>query len=251
MAADPLRTLILSGHNNHEWRQTTPYLQRVLDTTGRFETRVLDEPSGMTDAMLANYDVVVSNYCGPRWGPVAEKALEAFVKQGRGFVVVHAASYPFGPREVLGEHMTSTGKREPVWTEYGKMVGATWTDDPRTGHGDRHVYEVKWADREHPIARGAPPAFILSDELYHLFKLEPSIHVLATGFDDSKRRGTGKDEPLLWTVQYGQGRVFHTALGHDIDSMSAPGFLVIHPWGGVGRHIGCHSPADDLAASDG
>lgn len=225
LAAQPVRTLILSGHNNHEWRQTTPYLQRVLDTTGRFETRVMDEPAGMTAAILSNYDVVVSNYCGPRWGAVAEKALESFVRRGGGFAVVHAASYPFGVREVLGEHMTNTGKREAPWVEYARMVGASWSEDPKTGHGDRHVYQVTWTNADHPIARGLPRTFLISDELYHRFKLEPGIQVLATAFDDAKRRGTGKDEPLLWTVQYGQGRVFHTALGHDLDSMGAPGFM--------------------------
>jgi len=35
---------------------------------------------------------------------------------------------------------------------------------------------------------------------------------------------TGKDEPVLWTVQYGKGRTFYTALGHDVKAMEMPGF---------------------------
>lgn len=196
IAAAPVRVLILSGHNNHVWRQTTPFLQHVLDVTGRFETRVLDEPAGITGAMLANYDVVVSNYRGPRWNPVAEKALEEFVRQGRGFAAVHGAAYPFGLRE-----------------------GHSWTDDPRAGHGQRRVYEVKWTDREHPVARGLAPSFLTSDEWPNEFKLAPGLRVLAAAL------AGGRDEPLLWTLLYGKGRVFYTALGHDLDAMGSPGFL--------------------------
>jgi type 1 glutamine amidotransferase len=35
---------------------------------------------------------------------------------------------------------------------------------------------------------------------------------------------TGKDEPVLWTVRYGKGRTFYTALGHDAKAMEMPGF---------------------------
>jgi hypothetical protein len=29
---------------------------------------------------------------------------------------------------------------------------------------------------------------------------------------------------MLWTTQYGRGRVFVTALGHDVGSLGSPGF---------------------------
>ena len=38
--------------------------------------------------------------------------------------------------------------------------------------------------------------------------------MLATAFSDSAKNGTGRHEPMLMTTTFGQGRVFHTALGH-------------------------------------
>ncbi|WP_321473629.1 ThuA domain-containing protein [uncultured Paludibaculum sp.] len=227
-----VRVLILTGRNNHDWRTTTPYLRRVLEVTGRFDVRVTEEPSGLTAETLRPYDVLVSNYCGPRWGPQAEKAVEEFVKSGKGLVVVHAGSYPFGDTAVLSEKMGRTDIYQLPWAAWGNMVGAVWSDKaPKTGHAQRHAYEVKWQDTQHPIAAGLRPAFLLSDELYHNFRLHPGVHILATAFDAPKIGGNGKDEPLLWTNACGAGRVFHTALGHDLDAMQSPGFTVSYARG--------------------
>ena len=222
-----LRVLLLSGRNNHEWRETTPYLKKVLLSTGRFDVRVNEEPAGMSAATLAAYDVVVSDYCGPRWGELAEKALVDFVRSGKGLVIVHAADYTFGTMPVLGDHMTQAGFTEPPWTEYGDMVGAVWSAaNPHTHHGKRHIFKVKFTTPDHPIAQGMGESFLADDELYFDFLMRPSAKILATAFNATEMGGSGKDEPILWTVDYGKGRVFHTALGHDVTGLREPGFKV-------------------------
>jgi len=218
-----LRVLILSGRNNHDWRTTTPYLKKLLVGSGRFDVRVNEEPAGLTAEALAPYHLLVLDYMGPRWGEQAERAVERFVGSGKGMVVVHGASYAFSGLELLGDNHVRTGIFEPPWPEYAKMVGGTWTDS--SAHGDRHLFEVKFTDREHPIARGMEESFMISDELYHDQRMEPAAEVLATAFSDPATRGTGEDEPILWTVRYGEGRVFYTALGHDLNAMHAPGFI--------------------------
>ena len=90
-----IRVLILSGRNNHDWRTTTPFLRKTLVESGRFDVRVEEEPMGITEATLAAYDVLVLDYDGPRWGEATEKAVENFVKSGKGLVAIHAASYAF------------------------------------------------------------------------------------------------------------------------------------------------------------
>jgi type 1 glutamine amidotransferase len=80
-------------------------------------------------------------------------------------------------------------------------------------------------DREHPITRGLPESFRTSDELYHSAQMSHAAHILATAFDDPANGGTGKDEPLMWTVNYGQGRVFYTALGHDASAQQESGYV--------------------------
>jgi type 1 glutamine amidotransferase len=221
-----IRALIFSGRSNHDWRSTTPALRKILVDSGRFDVRVDEEPAGSTAETLAPYDVLVVDYNGPRWGAATEKAVESFVRSGKGLVVFHAASYPFGGQEFLGVPMKLF---EPVWPEYRKMVGAYWDarGDPPTGHGPRHLFTVRYTDREHPIAKGLDESFWANDELYHHFRWEAGVqvNVVATAFDDPHFEGTGKDEPILWTVPYGQGRVFHTALGHDVTALMEPGFI--------------------------
>lgn len=127
-----IRVLILTGRNNHDWRATTPYLRHALELTGEFDVRVTEEPGGLTEETLKPYDVLVANYCGPRWSAQAETAVEEFVRGGRGLVAVHAASYPFGETAVLGEKMGRTGVFQQPWTQWGEMVGAVWSDaDPK------------------------------------------------------------------------------------------------------------------------
>ena len=221
-----VKVLILSGINNHDWRASTPYLKQLLLDSGRFDVRVAEWPSGLSAKTLEPFDAILVDYCGPRWGEPTERAIEAFVKSGKGMIVVHAASYPFGDAPILGDHMTNTGKTEPAWMEYRKMVGGYWSkkEAPVTGHGARHSFQVRFADRAHPIAQGLEESFWQTDELYHSMRMMPGAKVLASALDEEKYKGTGKAEPILWTVEYGRGRVFQTVLGHNIAAMQSPGF---------------------------
>jgi type 1 glutamine amidotransferase len=54
--------------------------------------------------------------------------------------------------------------------------------------------------------------------------LTPSAHVLASAFSDPATGGTGREEPIAWVNQPGKGRVFFTALGHEIAALQNPGF---------------------------
>jgi type 1 glutamine amidotransferase len=224
-----IRVLILSGRNNHDWRASTPFLRRVLEDTGRFDVRVEEEPNGITAATLAPFDVLVIDYCGPRWGDVTETAVESFVHSGKGLVAVHAASYPFGDQVILGANQTNTAATEPIWPAWRRMLGVYWDmkSEPRTGHASRYTFQIKFTDREHPIIKGLEGDYFGTDEFFTKFRYEPGVkvNVIATAFDDPKFGGTGKDEPVLMTLQYGQGRVFHTILGHDMAGLVEPGFV--------------------------
>jgi trehalose utilization protein len=71
--------------------------------------------------------------------------------------------------------------------------------------------------------------------LYANLRWQPdgSYHVLATAYDDhalyqGKARqpipGAGIHQPMLWTTQYGMGRVFVTTLGHGPTEVAQLGF---------------------------
>ena len=65
------------------------------------------------------------------------------------------------------------------------------------------------------------------DELYGKLRgPAENMHILATAYSDPSTGGTGEHEPILMTIHYGEGRVFHTTLGHDVDAMQGLAFQV-------------------------
>ncbi len=109
---NPVRVLILSGQNNHDWRSTTPKLVAILEETGRFEINVTEDPGALNARGLRSYDVILSNWnafgLDPRtseWPAKTKKAYLDFVRQGKGHVVVHAGSASF-----------------PDWSDYGRLT---------------------------------------------------------------------------------------------------------------------------------
>jgi len=206
-----IQVLIITGQHVHDWRGTTPILKQILESTGKFEVRINEEFRGAGRETLANYDLVVVNYYNrgdkDRWGDQANGALEAFVRSGKGLVLYHLALGAFDG-----------------WTEYEKMSGGNWR--PNNGHHSaRHDFTVDIKDADHPITRGLKSFPMKTDELYANLRWQPegSYHVLATAYDDhalyqGKARqpipGAGIHQPMLWTTQYGMGRVFVTTLGH-------------------------------------
>src|SRR6204780_371767 len=81
-----IRVLVLTGSSDwsHPWQGTAPFMQGILMNTGRFDVKLEEEVVGITAATLANYDVLIDYYYGPRWGAVTEKAVEDFVHSGKG-----------------------------------------------------------------------------------------------------------------------------------------------------------------------
>ena len=63
--------------------------------------------------------------------------------------------------------------------------------------------------------------------------------------------GSGEDEPLLLAVSYGEGRVFHTALGHALEAIRCVGFATTFQrgteWAATGK-VTQPIPADFPAA---
>ena len=240
LAGQPkLKVLLLDGRNNHEWKKTTPTLRAMLEETGRFDVEVRTAPpkeEGKPDRRplrlaakdLEPWDCILSNYNGPRWSPEMEKAVEAFVRGGKGLALVHAAN-----------------NCHRGWTEYQKMLGYNWRG---SGHGPKFEYDVRITEVEHPITEGLADFWHNRDELYHAMKVNPqatNLRVLATAFSPPRMLrlkrtrkdgtatvidhcfGTGNDEPAAVVTDYGKGRCFHMILGHYAESMLDNGFKTL------------------------
>ncbi len=218
--------MVLTGASDlpyHDWRITTSFLRKALEDSGGFEVKILEDVREFSGQRSADRDVLVLNYNGPRWGQQAEREIENAIRSGKGMIAVHGVSYGefFGMEQKGGRWV---GTNDPGWVAYAEMLGMTWKPE-NIGHARRHVFSVKWTEPNHPIARGLEPSFQADDELYHKMDLKPTAQVLATAYSDPAMGGTGREEPQIWTVAYGRGRVLHITLGHDVKAMQQPGFV--------------------------
>jgi type 1 glutamine amidotransferase len=227
LQAQPARILIITGQADlphHHWQETTASLRTILSDTAVFDVRVQEEPRAITKESLQGYDAVVVNYNGSRFPASAEKALEQYVRAGGGLVSFHHASYgTFLGMQLDAKNHWHNGPGKG-WIEWSRMIGATW-DAEKLGHARRGIFTVDWKQPGHPIAKGLPASWVANDELYHRLTFLPGVEVLADALSPKETGGTGNREPVVWTNQYGKGRVLFTVLGHDAMAFYQPGTI--------------------------
>lgn len=244
-AAPRFKALLIDGQNNHDWKTTSPYLDRFLAETGLFSVTVATTPPKGGDMAsfqpkFSDYNIVVLNYNGEDWSAGTMAAFEAFMKKGGGLVVVHAADNAFPTWKAFNEMigLGGWGNRAESAGPYLRLRDGQWTPDAKTPgkgghHGTQHAYKLTLRDPAHPITRGLPPEWLhATDELYDSLRgPAQGVHVLASAFSDPATRGTGEHEPILMTLQYGKGRIFHTALGHAVPAITSVDFIVTYQRG--------------------
>jgi HEAT repeat protein/type 1 glutamine amidotransferase len=246
--APSINALIVTGQSNpwHPWEVSSPILKQILEQTGLFKVDMAISPpgnEGIEDFApeFADYDVVVLDYDGydrKGWSEQTKEAFVQYVSSGGGVVVYHGASNSFPQwkqyNEIIG--LGAWGQRDQRW---GPMVryrqGRVVTDNTpgKAGsHGPAHAFEIVNRNMEHPITKGLPQRWIhAKDELYAEMRgPAKNLTVLATAYSDPAKDGTGEHEPMLFTVDYGKGRVFHTTLGHarelPLPALECVGFIV-------------------------
>jgi type 1 glutamine amidotransferase len=177
----------------------------------------------LTPDALGNWDALVFFTTGEL--PMSDgqrTALLEFVRGGKGFVGIHSATDTFY-----------------AWPEYGELIGGYFD-----GHPWHQTVRIRVEDPQHPATRHLQIGFELRDEIYQfrdwsrdrvavLLSLDPSsVDLTAPGVNRADR-----DFALAWTREYGSGRVFYTAPGHDADVWRDARFQQ-HLIGGIGWAIG-------------
>ena len=235
-----MKALIVDGQNNHGiWPKTSKMMKKYLEETGLFKVDIATTKRNGTDANyrpeFKKYNVVISNYNGASWPKETQDAFVQYMQNGGGLVVVHAANNAFGNWKEYNEIIGLGGwggrneKSGPYvyFNDEGKIVRDS--SKGRGGHhGPQHPFAIVVRDTEHPITKGMPKSWLHEkDELYdYLRGPANNMKVLATALAAKEKGGSGRHEPMLLTVTYGKGRIFHTPMGHGDYSQECVGFIV-------------------------
>jgi hypothetical protein len=239
LGAEQIRVMILDGESGgpwHDWPRVTRAIEGILGDVAMFDVTVVTAPPAdgdfsRFDPQFSAYDAVVFNYEAPdeRWPQRLRDSFEAYVRNGGGFVSVHAADNAFpgwaAYNEMIG--IGGWGGRDVSAGPYWYFDDGALVSDSSPGatgsHGERRAFRVEVRDRNHPITRGLPAAWMHGeDELYaELRGPGRNMTVLATAWSDPDNAGTGRHEPQLMVLHYGEGRIFHTTFGHDVRAMSS------------------------------
>jgi type 1 glutamine amidotransferase len=236
----PLKVLILDGENpSHDWQRTTPVLKKMLEDSGRFTADVATFPRPRSDDAASfrpafkDYAVIVSNYNSQSMpSEEVQRDLLDYVRGGGGFVSVHAANNSWARWPEYNEMVGLGGwfGRDEKWGPYVYLKDGKEVRDETPGrcghHGPQHEYVVQTRVADHPIMKGLPERWLhAKDELYDSMRgPAKNMTILATAYSDPDQGGTDRDEPMLMVLSYGDGRVFHTMLGHADYSMRCVGF---------------------------
>ena len=223
----PMKALIVSGQNNHNWKVSHLALKEILDNSGKFSTDIALTPSaggnmGSFNPQFDKYDVVVLDYNGDSWSAKTDSAFLDYVQKGGGVVVYHAADNAFAGWEEFNKIIALGGweGRNEKSGPYCYIEDGELKLDYSPGHGGSHgmqrEYPMHCCNAKHPITKDLPDNWMhAQDEMYDRMRGPANIKdLLYSGAADRNTGGSGREEPLVFTVDYGKARIFHIMLGH-------------------------------------
>ncbi len=176
--------------------ESSESIKAILENTGLFNVDV----EGATPS-LEGYDVVVLQMENGSLDENAKSSFADYVDKGGGVVVLGAAvkNLPEG----LGN--PSRGKSNEAYD-----------------------YLVENINTMHPITKGLSQRWMHNSDylLFNTTGIDGEVDVLATANADTIHGGSGKNIPVLFTLQSGSGRVFVSTLGNNAKkSMTCVGFI--------------------------
>lgn len=120
-------------------------------------------------------------------------AMQARVEAGKGILLLHAGTW----------YMYKD------WPEYNR----TYVGGGARSHDKPAEFQVTVTQPNHPLMKGVPAKFKVTDELYHMIP-DPQgaeIEVLATATSPI----SGKTFPSVWIIKHPKARIAAIAIGHD------------------------------------
>ncbi|MEO6229454.1 MAG: ThuA domain-containing protein [Ferruginibacter sp.] len=183
-----------------------------LGEANRFTVDATEDSLAFTDENLAKYQAIIFlSTTGDVLGEAQQNAMEKFIKNGGGFVGVHAAT-----------------DCEYNWDWYVKLVGASFLSHPA-----QQLAKLNVVDRKNISTKHLPAVWERKDEWYNFKNMNPDVKVLITIDETSYNGGkNGANHPMAWYHEYDGGRAFYTELGHTLESYGEQEYLD-HLLGGI------------------
>jgi uncharacterized protein len=202
--------------------------EKVLTELGKkhaFEVTCTKDGTVFTPENLAKYDVIVFYTSGdlfnagtdktPPMTPAGKAAMLEAIKQGKGFVGIHAANDSF---RNMAETFVPHGEKADA---YIRMLGGEFIR-----HGPQQSPKVTVVDPKFPGCEKLGESFELLDEWYTFKDFAPDMHVVLR-LETKGMKGIDYQRapfPYNWARMHGKGRVYYTGLGHREDVWTNPLF---------------------------
>jgi len=220
------KTLIITGRNTSNWKESSSVLKQILDGSGLFSCEIATNPKSAGDTSsfepdFSKYKLVVIDYNVDSWSEKTKTAFLDFVRNGGGVIVYQGASSSFPDwkeyNEICG--LGGWGNRSEKDGPYVYYRNNELVTDSSAGiagsYGKLSEYEVRVRNLDHPVTRGLPVRWMHGYDVLYARLRGPAknMEILATAYSDTAGGGSGRNEPVLMAITYGKGRIFHTTMG--------------------------------------
>ena len=195
---------MIVGGQAHDYEKEPLQLADKLSMAKDIHIRITDDLGELTGKNADRVDVLLFNCCTQaELSERQRKVIVNTVGKGKGLVAMHCAFWSFQD-----------------WLEWRHIVGGIVQKHDPYGPFDAVV-----VDRNHPITRGLPERFAITDEPYVADERTEGQHVLVR--TARPHGGHTSPEAMVWTQRYAGGRVFSIMFGHDAKSQMNPVFLTM------------------------
>ncbi|MGV7208498.1 ThuA domain-containing protein [Oxalobacteraceae bacterium A2-2] len=218
------KLLVLAIPNKYHY-EYIPVARDSLEQLAKlhaFEFTWTNRPESFEGDLKQYAAVVFLNTAAEELSPVQRRKFEDYIHGGGNAVLVHRAL-------IIPPN---------AWPFYEKMVGRSFKIHPML-----QTAVVDVVDSSFPATYGLPLRWIWSDEWYEFtnpyqVKINPVLNVDENSYDPARiwpgqvATGMGREHPVSWYHHYEGGRVFVTAMGHNVEMYKDPHYLS-HLLGGI------------------
>ena len=200
----PFKVVLCDGPKDHgqdehdypEWKRRWLRLLGLVD-----ELTVESASEWPSDAQFDTADLIVFFSANPKWEANKSVVLDRYLQRGGGLVFMHFA--------VNGQQAV-----EPLAVRIGLAC------NPRVIKYRHGPVKLKMS-QGHLLTDGLPSIDVVDESYWKMTGDADQIQWVASGEED------GADQPLIWTVERGKGRVFVSIMGHYSWTLDDPIYRIL------------------------